>query len=56
MMGMKCAFDRIGMSVIECSVALDGKGIFTLLVCWLLVVLLTMVVIKCADKQNKRTD
>jgi hypothetical protein len=45
MMGMQYAFDRIGMFVIGCSVALDGKGLFTLLVCCLLVVILTMVVI-----------
>jgi hypothetical protein len=56
MMGMRCAFDRIGMFVIVCSVVLDDKGLFTLLVCWILVVLLTMVVIQCADKQNKRTE
>jgi hypothetical protein len=40
-MGMQYVIDQIGMLVIECSVALDGKWmfLFIMLACWLLDVL-----------------
>jgi hypothetical protein len=48
-MGMRCPIDQIGLLVIGCSVALDGKWMFLLimLACWLLNVLLAMMVIGC---------
>ena len=49
MMDMRCAIDLIGMLVIGCSVALDGKWmfLFIMLACWLLGVRLAMMVIGC---------
>jgi hypothetical protein len=45
-MGMRCPIDKIGMLVIGGYVALDDKWMFffIMLLCWLLVVLLTLVV------------
>jgi ABC-type protease/lipase transport system fused ATPase/permease subunit len=41
--------DQIGMMVIGCSIALDGKWmpLFIMLACWLLDVMLAMMVIEC---------
>ena len=49
-MGMRCPIDQIGMMVIGCSIALDGKWmlLFIMLACWLLDVMLDMMVIECA--------
>jgi hypothetical protein len=46
-MGMRCPIDQIGMMVIGCSIALDGKWmpLFIMLACWLLDVMLAMMVI-----------
>jgi hypothetical protein len=48
-MGMRCPIDQIGMMVIGCSIALDGKWmlLFIMLACWLLDVMLAMMVIEC---------
>jgi hypothetical protein len=47
---MRCSIDQIGMLIIVCSVALDGKWmfLFIMLACWLLDVLYAMMVIGCS--------
>ena len=46
---MDVLIDHVGMLVIGCSVALDGKWmlLFIMLACWLLDVMLAMMVIEC---------
>jgi hypothetical protein len=47
--GFLFIIDQIGMMVIGCSIALDGKWmlLFIMLACWLLDVMLAMMVIEC---------
>ena len=46
---MDVLIHHVGMLIIGCSVALDGKWmlLFILLACWLLDVMLAMMVIEC---------